>query len=97
MVNKKLSPQKGEAPSPIMFLSQKLSEISRRTRMLEERTGRTIAKADIIGQTQIKNIKAFREDMNVLGIQDSDIFQVQLVEYGKERTKKNSPKNPRRK
>lgn len=26
--------------------------------------------------------------MNVLGIQDSDIFQVQLVEYGKERTKK---------
>jgi hypothetical protein len=35
--------------------------------------------------------------MNVLGIQDSDIFQVQLVEYGKERAKKNSPENPRRK
>ncbi len=25
--------------------------------------------------------------MNVLGIQDSDVFQIQLVEYGKERTK----------
>jgi hypothetical protein len=35
--------------------------------------------------------------MNVLGIQDSDGFQIQLVEYGKERTKKSSPKNNRRK
>ncbi len=26
--------------------------------------------------------------MNVLGIQDSDVFQIQLVEYGKERTKR---------
>jgi hypothetical protein len=26
--------------------------------------------------------------MNVLGIQDSDVFQIQLVEFGKERTKK---------
>jgi hypothetical protein len=35
--------------------------------------------------------------MNVLGIQDSDVFQIQLVEFGKERTKKNSSKNTRRK
>jgi hypothetical protein len=34
--------------------------------------------------------------MNGLGIQDSDVFQIQLVEYGKERTKKNSPKNTRK-
>ncbi|WP_257148202.1 hypothetical protein [Bacillus cereus] len=51
---------------------------------------------------QEKSIKVeswclFREEMNVLGIQDSDVFQIQLVEYGKERTKKNSPKNTRRK
>ncbi|EJR35157.1 hypothetical protein ABH960_005177 [Bacillus sp. RC252] len=30
--------------------------------------------------------------MNVLGIQDSDVFQIQLVEYGKERKKKSFPK-----
>lgn len=30
--------------------------------------------------------------MNVLGIQDSDVFQIQLVEFGKERTKKNERK-----
>ena len=35
--------------------------------------------------------------MKVLGIQDSDVFQIQLVEYGKERTKKSSSKNNRRK
>ncbi|PFY73588.1 hypothetical protein [Bacillus wiedmannii] len=46
---------------------------------------------------KVESWRSFREEMNVLGIQDSDIFQVQLVEYVKERTKKNSPKNPRRK
>ncbi|PEL91337.1 hypothetical protein [Bacillus wiedmannii] len=46
---------------------------------------------------KVESWRSFREEMNVLGIQDSDIFQVQLVEYGKERTKKNSPKSPRRK
>ncbi|WP_255446405.1 hypothetical protein [Bacillus sp. FDAARGOS_235] len=51
---------------------------------------------------QEKSIKveswcSFREEMNVLSIQDSDVFQIQLVEYGKERIKKSSPKNNRRK
>ncbi|MGX5576065.1 hypothetical protein [Bacillus toyonensis] len=46
---------------------------------------------------KVESWRSFREEMNVLGIQDSDVFQIQLVEYGKERTKKNSPKNPRRK
>ncbi|MFJ6034121.1 hypothetical protein ACIQFL_27830 [Bacillus toyonensis] len=46
---------------------------------------------------KVESWRSFREEMNVLGIKDSDIFQVQLVEYGKERTKKSSPKNPRRK
>ncbi|HDR8470466.1 TPA: hypothetical protein ACGXL9_006014 [Bacillus mobilis] len=46
---------------------------------------------------KVESWRSFREEMNVLGIQDSDIFQVQLVEYGKERAKKNSPENPRRK
>ncbi|MEK4544439.1 hypothetical protein [Bacillus sp. FSL R5-0585] len=46
---------------------------------------------------KVESWRSFREEMNVLGIQDSDIFQVQLVEYGKEKTKKNSPKNSRRK
>ncbi|PEI67566.1 hypothetical protein [Bacillus wiedmannii] len=46
---------------------------------------------------KVESWRSFREEMNVLGIQDSDIFQVQLVEYGKERTKKNSPKNTRKK
>ncbi|MED2693763.1 hypothetical protein [Bacillus toyonensis] len=46
---------------------------------------------------KVESWRSFREEMNVLEIQDSDIFQVQLVEYGKEKTKKNSPKNPRRK
>ncbi|MEH7595965.1 hypothetical protein [Bacillus toyonensis] len=46
---------------------------------------------------KVESWRSFREEMNVFGIQDSDVFQIQLVEYGKERTKKNSPKNPRRK
>ncbi|WIY58955.1 hypothetical protein [Bacillus arachidis] len=46
---------------------------------------------------KVESWRSFREEMNVLGIQDSDVFQIQLVEYGKERTKKNSPKNTRRK
>lgn len=46
---------------------------------------------------KVESQRSFREEMNVLGIQDSDVFQIQLVEYGKERTKKNSPKNTRRK
>ncbi|MCH5471039.1 MULTISPECIES: hypothetical protein [Bacillus] len=46
---------------------------------------------------KVESWRSFREEMNVLGIQDSDVFQIQLVEYGKERTKKNSPKNNRRK
>lgn len=32
--------------------------------------------------------RSFREEMNVLGIQDSDVFQIQLVEYEKERKKR---------
>jgi len=46
---------------------------------------------------KVESWRSFREEMNVLGIQDSDVFQIQLVEFGKERTKKNSPKNTRRK
>ncbi|CUB10805.1 hypothetical protein BN2127_JRS1_02591 [Bacillus cereus] len=46
---------------------------------------------------KVESWRSFREEMNVLGIQDSDVFQIQLVEYGKERTKKSSPKNNRRK
>ncbi|MGF9814240.1 hypothetical protein [Bacillus toyonensis] len=46
---------------------------------------------------KVESWRSFREEMNVLGIQDSDVFQIQLVEYGKERTKKNSPKNTRKK
>ncbi|MGR0330668.1 hypothetical protein ACUU9X_21995 [Bacillus cereus] len=46
---------------------------------------------------KVESWRSFREEMNVLGIQDSDVFQIQLVGYGKERTKKNSPKNNRRK
>ncbi|MFE6708850.1 hypothetical protein ACFVEL_28675 [Bacillus thuringiensis] len=46
---------------------------------------------------KVESWRSFREEMNVLGIQDSDVFQIQLVEYGKERTKKISPKNNRRK
>nr|WP_260867177.1 hypothetical protein [Bacillus toyonensis] len=41
--------------------------------------------------------RSFREEINVLGIQDSDVLQIQLVEYSKERIKKSSPKNNRRK
>ncbi|MDF9506819.1 hypothetical protein ACTFRO_24370 [Bacillus cereus group sp. MYBK163-2] len=46
---------------------------------------------------KVESWRSFREEMNVLGIQDSDVFQIQLVEYGKERTKKSSPINNRRK
>ncbi|WP_248139942.1 hypothetical protein [Bacillus tropicus] len=46
---------------------------------------------------KVESWRSFREEMNVLGIQDSDVFQIQLVEYGKETTKKNSPKNTRKK
>ncbi|HGO9413451.1 TPA: hypothetical protein ACLBZX_001811 [Bacillus cereus] len=46
---------------------------------------------------KVESWRSFREEMNVLGIQDSDIFQIQLVEYGKKRTKKSSSKNNRRK
>ncbi|ARV91376.1 MULTISPECIES: hypothetical protein [Bacillus cereus group] len=46
---------------------------------------------------KVESWRSFREEMNVLGIQDSDVFQIQLVEYGKKRTKKSSPKNNRRK
>ncbi|WP_257143312.1 hypothetical protein [Bacillus cereus] len=46
---------------------------------------------------KVESWRSFREEMNVLGIQDSDVFQIQLVAYGKERTKKSSPKNNRRK
>nr|WP_234823500.1 hypothetical protein [Bacillus thuringiensis] len=46
---------------------------------------------------KVESWRSFREEMNVLGIQDSDVFQIQLVEYGKERAKKSSPKNNRRK
>ncbi|MEK5193699.1 MULTISPECIES: hypothetical protein [Bacillus] len=46
---------------------------------------------------KVESWRSFREEMNVLGIQDSDVFQIQLVEYGKERTKTNSPKNTRKK
>ncbi len=35
--------------------------------------------------------------MNVLGIQGLDVLQIQLVEYGKERKKKSSLKNIKRK
>ncbi|MEK4710747.1 hypothetical protein [Bacillus sp. FSL R10-2780] len=46
---------------------------------------------------KVDSWRSFREEMNVLGIQDSDVFQIQLVEYGKERKRKGSPKNTRRK
>ncbi|MGK8833582.1 hypothetical protein ACRS8Y_27585 [Bacillus paranthracis] len=46
---------------------------------------------------KVESWRSFREEMNMLGIQDSDVFQIQLVEYGKETTKKNSPKNTRKK
>ncbi|MCU4992337.1 hypothetical protein OCF10_25980 [Bacillus cereus] len=46
---------------------------------------------------KVESWRSFREEINVLGIQDSDVFQIQLVEFGTERTKKNSPKNTRRK
>ncbi|WP_240688194.1 hypothetical protein [Bacillus sp. BH2] len=46
---------------------------------------------------KVESWRSFREEMNVLGIQDSDVFQIQLVEYGKERTKKSSPINNRKK
>ncbi|HFJ9404130.1 MULTISPECIES: hypothetical protein [Bacillus] len=46
---------------------------------------------------KVESWRSFREEMNVLGIQDSDVFQIQLVEYGKKRTKKSSSKNNRRK
>ncbi|MDF9614172.1 hypothetical protein P5763_19180 [Bacillus cereus] len=46
---------------------------------------------------KVESWRSFREEMNVLEIQDSDVFQIQLVEYGKERTKKSSPINNRRK
>ncbi|NIA61065.1 hypothetical protein G5716_28610 [Bacillus pacificus] len=45
---------------------------------------------------KVESWRSFREEMNVLGIQDSDVFQIQLVEYGKERTKKSSPINNRK-
>jgi len=46
---------------------------------------------------KVESWRSFIEEMNVLGIQDSDEFQIQLVEYGKERKKKSSFKNNRRK
>ncbi|MGS0418214.1 hypothetical protein [Bacillus cereus] len=46
---------------------------------------------------KVESWRSFREEMNVLGIKDSDVFQIQLVEYGKERKKKSSPNNTRRK
>ncbi|WP_390207613.1 hypothetical protein [Bacillus toyonensis] len=46
---------------------------------------------------KVESWRSFREEMNVLGIQDSDVFQIQLVEYSKEGIKKSSPKNNRRK
>ncbi|MBE7127835.1 hypothetical protein FT639_19360 [Bacillus mycoides] len=39
--------------------------------------------------------RSFLEDLNVIGIKDSYVFQIQLVKCGKE--KKISPKNTRRK
>jgi len=45
---------------------------------------------------KVESWRSFIEETNVLGIKDSDVFQIQLVEYGKERKKKGSPKNTRR-
>ncbi|MEM5603303.1 hypothetical protein COD90_24315 [Bacillus cereus] len=45
---------------------------------------------------KVESWRSFIEETNVLGIKDSDLFQIQLVEYGKERKKKGSPKNTRR-
>ncbi|AXK21665.1 hypothetical protein [Bacillus sp. COPE52] len=45
---------------------------------------------------KVESWRSFIEEANVLGIKDSDVFQIQLVEYRKERKKKGSPKNTRR-
>ncbi|PFX61589.1 hypothetical protein COL36_10270 [Bacillus wiedmannii] len=46
---------------------------------------------------KVESWRSFRKEINVLRIQDSDVFQIQLVEYGKERKKKSSSINTRRK
>ncbi|MCU4981052.1 hypothetical protein AB3U43_02270 (plasmid) [Bacillus cereus] len=37
---------------------------------------------------KVESQRSFREEMNVLGIQDSDVFQIQLVEYAKKERKR---------
>ncbi|MDA2274170.1 hypothetical protein LS996_11915 [Bacillus cereus] len=37
---------------------------------------------------KVESQRSFREEMNVLGIQDSDVFQIQLVEYAKRERKR---------
>ncbi|WP_241667721.1 hypothetical protein [Bacillus cereus] len=37
---------------------------------------------------KVESQRSFREEMNVLGIQDSDVFQIQLVEYAKKKRKR---------
>ncbi|MCQ6529836.1 hypothetical protein [Bacillus mycoides] len=44
---------------------------------------------------KVESWRSFREEMKFLGIKDSDVFQIQLVEYGKERLA--ASKNTRRK
>ena len=59
--------------NPLAFLSQKLSEISRRVRLLEEKTNSISDKLIITDNTLLKNTKAFREDITEINISVKDI------------------------
>lgn len=56
------------AENPLAFLSQKLSEVSRRVRILEEKSNSLSDKIAITDGTLLKNTKSFREDVTEMNI-----------------------------
>ncbi|MDD5418036.1 MAG: hypothetical protein PHW96_04100 [Candidatus Nanoarchaeia archaeon] len=54
--------------NPLAFISQKLSEVSRRVRILEEKTNSISDKISITDSTLLKNTQAFREDITEINI-----------------------------
>lgn len=56
------------AENPLAFLSQKLSEVSRRVRILEEKSNSLSDKIAITDSTLLKNTKSFREDVTEMNI-----------------------------
>ena len=61
------------AENPLAFLSQKLSEVSRRVRVLEEKSNSLSDKIAITDSTLLKNTNSFREDITEINISIKDL------------------------